>query len=217
MKPFDAAKQRLGAELGPGWRRALAESMFSDVLTALRRATAIEAIVVVTADNVAQQIAGGHGAQVVEDRDHPGHSAAADLGVIRARRLGCDRVVLVPGDCPALDPLELDALLGERSGDGAAVLVVPDRHGDGTNALVLHPPDAIAPGFGADSRRRHVERARAAGVDCRVAEVPSLALDVDTPEDLTALSDALARQRGNAAHTRGLLIRLERSGPPSAA
>lgn len=216
MKRFDAAKRRLAADVGTGWRRALAEAMFSDVLTALRRTAAIDAIIVVSGDHVAQQIAGGHGAVTVDDHAEAGHSAAADLGVIRARKLGCDRVALVPGDCPALDPGELEELLAAPVEGTAAVGVVPDRHGEGTNALLLTPPDAMAAAFGPGSRARHVERAEAAGVACRVHDVPSLALDIDTPDDLAALIEALGRRRGNAAHTRGLLSRMARTAQSAA-
>ncbi len=86
--------------------------------------------------------------------------------------------------------------------------IVPDRHGTGTNALLLSPPDVIEPAFGPGSRERHEELAAAAGVPCSVEELPTLALDVDTAEDLIALRQALADRRGGAAHTRGMLSRL---------
>ena len=65
IKSFDEAKQRLSAELDPTPRRALVEAMFSDVLIALRRATLVDQVLVVSADNVAQRIAGGYDAMVV--------------------------------------------------------------------------------------------------------------------------------------------------------
>jgi len=72
----------------------------------------------------------------------------------------------------------------------AIVVVVPDRHGRGTNALLLSPPDAIGPAFGVNSRIAHEEAARA--VDALSLEVGGpLALDLDLPEDLT-----LAEERG---------------------
>src|SRR5207302_7322924 len=67
-----------------------------------------------------------------------------------------------------------------------SMLIVPDRHGTGTNALLLTPPDALAPSFGPGSCERHARQARAAGVAAEVVEVPSLATDIDTPEDLEA-------------------------------
>ena len=72
-----------------------------------------------------------------------------------------------------------------------AALIVPDRHGSGTNALVLSPPDAFEPAFGPDSCARHISRARAAGISFAYEELESLALDLDTPEDMYLLRDAL--------------------------
>jgi 2-phospho-L-lactate guanylyltransferase len=90
------------------------------------------------------------------------------------------------------------------------VVIVPDRHGTGTNALLLAPPDAIHPSFGPGSRERHEQAAAANGARWRVAEPRSLVLDVDTAEDLVALRAALGARTGGAAHTRGLLARLDR-------
>src|SRR5918998_1549906 len=58
------------------------------------------------------------------------------VGVAEAIARGARRVLLVPGDCPAIDPKEVDALITRARG-GPSVVVVPDRHGEGTNALLL--------------------------------------------------------------------------------
>jgi 2-phospho-L-lactate guanylyltransferase len=92
-----------------------------------------------------------------------------------------------------------------------AVAIVPDRHGTGTNALLLAPADAIAPSFGPGSFERHVAAARKAGVEYAVAKIPALMFDVDTPDDLADLSAALDERRGQAASTRGALRQLDRS------
>jgi 2-phospho-L-lactate guanylyltransferase len=209
IKSFDNAKQRLETGLGPGPRRALAEAMFSDVLVALGRAQSIDDVLVVTSDRGAQLIAGGHGTSVLDDLDR-GHSEAAARGIQRALETGVERVLLVPGDCPTLDPGQLDELVA-RPVTAPSALIVPDRHGTGTNALLLTPPTALAPAFGPGSRERHVANARLAGTSAEVVEVTSLALDVDTPDDLEALRSELASTRGGAAHTRGMLNQLWRS------
>ena len=208
IKSFAQAKQRLGPALQAAPRRALAEAMFTDVLTALRRARRVDAVLVVTGDHLAAQLAGSQGATVLDDRRETGQSDAAALGVARAIELEFPRVLLVPGDTPSLDPVEIDALLAREE---QGIVIVPDRHGTGTNALLLAPPLAMEPGFGPDSLERHRERAAGAGLPTEVIEVPTLALDVDTTEDLTALRERLQSTRGGAAHTRGLLARLARA------
>jgi 2-phospho-L-lactate guanylyltransferase len=238
VKRFDRAKQRLGDAVGTGERRELSAAMVEDVLTALRQVAGLDDLIVVTAEDRAAALAAAAGAHVVTDRHEAGQSAAAEAGVEAALRRGAERALLVPGDCPALDPAELTALLarygraraaeGDRSGAaahggaapegaaGAEVVIVSDRHGEGTNALLLSPPGAVAPAFGPGSLARHAARARAAGATVRVAQAPSLELDVDTPGDLAALRAALAERPRVAPRTRALLERLASQVAPSA-
>jgi 2-phospho-L-lactate guanylyltransferase len=141
---------------------------------------------------------------VVHDPAETGQSDAAALGVAAAVARGAARALLVPGDCPSLDPGEVAALL---TGDGS-VVIVPDRHGTGTNALLLTPPEVMAPAFGPGSFARHTAHAATAGATVRIAHAPSLALDVDTPGDLAALRSALDRRPDAAPRTRALLAEL---------
>ncbi|MEX2447191.1 MAG: hypothetical protein WD404_00415 [Solirubrobacterales bacterium] len=125
-----------------------------------------------------------------------GHRAAARAGIAVAMGAGAECVVLLPGDCPLLEPRELDRLL--TGVPSSYVAIVPDRHGSGTNALVLAPPEAIAPAFGEGSCARHVAAARAAGIPFAVEQLPSLALDLDTPADIVALTTRVATGRGGS-------------------
>jgi len=215
VKRFANAKRRLDGALASGARRALAEAMFSDVLTALRRTSAIDAVLVVTADPGAQRIAEGYGARAIEDPAESGQDQAVVRGAGVARELGAAQVLCLAGDCPLIDPLELETLLGKPRTAARFAVVVADRHGAGTNALLLSPPDALEPRYGPGSFQRHLELAQAADVPVEVAELPSVALDVDTPEDLAALQERLAATRGGAAHTRGMLHQLQRTSAPS--
>ena len=205
IKTFERAKNRLAEAVGGPDRRELAEAMAADVLDALASIAELDGVIAVTAEPRAQAAAREAGAEVMHDPREAGQSAAAALGVDAAIRRGAGRVLLVPGDCPALDPDEVSALLAWRE----PVVIVTDRHGAGTNALLLSPPGVIAPSFGPGSFARHAARGRAAGVAVGVAEIPSLGLDVDTPGDLAALRAALAIRRGGAPRTRALLERLQ--------
>lgn len=211
IKSFDAAKQRLSGLLGSGSRQALAQAMFSDVLGALRHVPGLEGVAVVTSDAHAQTAAALERVHVIEDTAQSGHSAAAMLGIRHALAVGCERVLLVPGDAPLLDPRELGELMERSAADEVAVAIVPDRHGTGTNGLLIAPPDCFEPSFGPGSRERHVAAAQAAGLRHSVEPLPSLVHDVDTPDDLAELAAVLESRRGSAPSTRGTLAQLQRS------
>jgi 2-phospho-L-lactate guanylyltransferase len=231
VKRFSAAKQRLARSVREDLRAELAQAMVGDVLCALNECTRVEAMILVTCEHTVAASARSMGAIVVEDTEESGQSAAASLGLAQAIRKGFQRALCVPGDCPTLDPAEIDALLGggpsaerHRHFGGRAespaeiaigdlvdtkarseVVIVPDRHGTGTNGLLLCPPDAIAPAFGPGSCERHRALAAAAGVACRIERPSSLLLDIDTGDDLAALRSALAGEGVRGTRTRGVL------------
>ena len=182
--------------------------MFSDVLGSIRRVPGLDAIAVVTSDHTAESAARAHRVLVLPDTANAGQSAAALIGIAHAADEDYERVLLVPGDTPLVRPGDLTGLLAA----GPGIVIVADRHGTGTNALLLSPPDAIEPSFGEGSFARHLAAAEQAGVPYRVEEIRTLALDVDTPEDLTELVAELEARRGQAPSTRGALRQLDRAG-----
>lgn len=183
VKSFRAAKTRLAADLGLP-QPELAAEMAEGVLRALCAAN-VDRVLVVTRERAVMDLADAVGAEIVEEDELRGHSAAATLGVRRAVELGAERVLLAAGDCPLLRTEDVDALLARHDGDG--VVILADRHGTGTNGLLLQPPTAIPPSFGMGSRERHAELAHHRGVAWTVEEVPAFAYDVDTADDLDAV------------------------------
>jgi 2-phospho-L-lactate/phosphoenolpyruvate guanylyltransferase len=216
VKRFAHAKQRLGASLADSLRLELAEAMVTDVLSALAQTAALEQTIVVTSEPEITAAALQHDAVIVADSLERGQSAAVALGIERALSAGIERVLCVPGDCPALDPHELESLLAPHA-LAASVVIIPDRHGTGTNGLLLSPPQAIAPSFGPDSCARHQALASAAGVPWRLEQPPSLLLDIDTGADLAALRKRLAGAQTRAERTRAVLAQaVHREALPAA-
>ena len=207
VKRFDQAKQRLGDALGAATRAALAAAMFADVLAQVQRAEVIDNVLVVSGEPDVQKLAGDAGATVIDDPAEKGQSHAALTGLARAAAKNFERALLVPGDCPLVHPAELDLLV---RGSAAGVVIVPDRHGSGTNALLLDPTGPFEPKFGPGSLARHVEQAVEKRLEHAVTSVPSLGLDVDTGDDLEQLVAALQATHGLGARTRGVLSQIGR-------
>jgi 2-phospho-L-lactate guanylyltransferase len=206
VKRFGSAKGRLAGTLPANARKALSRAMLGDVLGALGESSEVERILVVTNewDLPVVDVAWTG----VPDVRRSTHSKAAWRGVERAMAEGAECVALLPGDCPLLDPAELDGAL--RRARPGRVAVIPDRHGTGTNGLILSPPDAIEPAFGEGSRERHEKLARGFGHTLAVERLYSLSLDLDAYEDLTVLRQALDRNPELAPRTAAALVELRR-------
>ena len=213
VKRFDRAKRRLSPQLRPGARAALASAMLSDVLAALDRSASLKAVMLVSGEPAVRALAVGARTVVIPDFTEKGQSPAALAGVARAVELSCERAFLLPGDCPLIEAGELDDLVAGSTAKGIDVVIVPDRHRQGTNALLLDPATGFEPQFGPDSLARHIEQAVRRGLRYSVEPVPSLALDVDTADDLAELVLLLGLSRDRAPHTRAVLRQLERTHP----
>src|SRR4051812_185781 len=231
IKSFEVAKQRLSDSLASGGRRSLVQAMFSDVLGALRRGGGgggvgrvvvrpgaragvggVERIAVVTAAVAAGSVASGERVVVLHDNVSAGQSEATQIGIRYAIDESFDRVLLVPGDTPLVQPPEIDELLDRCERDAIAVAIVADRHGTGTNGLLIAPPGTFDPSFGPGSLERHLQQARERDLAHRVEGLASLEHDVDTPGDLAALWAVVEDSRRGAQRTRGALMQLDRTG-----
>jgi len=211
IKRFGAAKSRLGDAVSVDARRELAGAMLADVLAALERCDRMERVIVVSGEPAARGAARAAAVEWLDDPDDSGHPEAAMIGVRSALAAGDGCVALLPGDCPLLRADELDGAI--KSMHAGVAGVAPDRNGSGTNGLLLAPPDAIRPAFGPGSRKRHLELARRSGVEPRVVEIPSLALDLDTPEDLAELRRVLEEDPAQAPTTAAVLSGIGAAAP----
>ncbi|MES2209167.1 MAG: 2-phospho-L-lactate guanylyltransferase [Chloroflexota bacterium] len=203
LRGLETAKTRLGPALDAEERLALVIAMASRTLTATRDAEAIAGTVLVTADAAAADLARSFGARTLVQR-LPGLNAALREARAEAVRSGATATIIIPIDLPAIDAAGLDALLAKiaaaRSGAGAVVGLVPDRHGRGTNVLYTAPPDAIDPAFGDGSLAAHRTAALEAGAQLVEIGGP-LVLDVDTGDDLLAAETAASAARHADAAT----------------
>ena len=150
-------------------------------------------------------LAGAAGATVLADPAESGQSAAALVGIAHALRDSATSArCWFPATARRSTARHCGTLL-ERPAGAPAVTIVPDRHGSGTNALLLTPPDAIEPGFGPGSFERHRRRAAAAGAAWHVEPLRGAAARHRHARRSRLLRVALARPR--ATRTGALLER----------
>lgn len=188
VKELRDSKSRLGAAADAGARADLVLATLGTVLTALT-APAIVARIVVSPDPDILDAARRAGATALPQRGRGGDMLNSALEQARhyALRSLPDAVLVVLGDLPLVAPDDIVGMLALAVDERAAV-IAPDRHGAGTNALLLRPPDLLPFAFGAASCQRHVALATQHHLVATCFHAPGLAFDVDTPDDLGELA-----------------------------
>ena len=184
VKTFDRAKQRLADVLSEDERRSLMLAMARDVLTTLSRSTKLTGILIVSrapeADALAQAFATERFAES-PDANLPDSLEQATQQLIA--NFAADGVFVVPADVPAIDPDEIDELIGAHQ----SITILPDSEHVGTNGLICSPPLVMPYVFDGKSFKPHVDRAFELGITPTVVPGTRFALDVDTPDDLRKL------------------------------
>ena len=183
-KDFHGAKQRLAGLLQPHERSALARATLTDTLTACTQAAGLAGIGVVTCDHEVAVLAESLHAEVLWETDARGQSEAVARGGRECLQRGIPSMLTMPGDIPLLTTADVEELAAAAQ-TVHAVVMVPNREDTGTNALVLSPPDCLPVAFGDDSFRRHLRLCAENGLSIDVRRMPRVALDIDTPDDLT--------------------------------
>ncbi len=179
VRALGEGKTRLAAVLSSERRTFLVQSMLQRVLAAVQDAELIDRILVVTPDN---NLILPAGIELLQDQG-VGLNAAVQLALDHLG-LCTEAVLVVAADAPKVTAMEVDQLV--RQAQKVSVLVVPDRHGQGTNGLWLKLPAKISPHYGVNSAAVHLHAAQAVGASALRLEIPGLAHDVDLPSDLDA-------------------------------
>jgi 2-phospho-L-lactate guanylyltransferase len=182
VKPFTQAKSRLKNILSPEARANLGRDFLTHTLDVLAEIPEIGYRLVVSRDSAALTLARERQVRTVTESGTPDLNTALRRASEMAQTLGAHAVLILPTDLPLLSAGEIRQLIAEPNME-AAVVIAPDRRGQGTNALFVRPPGLIEYSFGDDSFRRHLAWAERAGARVRVYHSTGTELDVDLPED----------------------------------
>jgi len=197
VKELDRAKERLAPALPPERRRALMLAMLEDVLAALAATPGLGGLAVVTVDAAARRLAARYGARIIEIGARDGHSGAVAAAARLLVAEGGPGMLTVPGDIPLVTPAEIAQLVAAHR-PAPAFTIAPSRDERGSNAIICSPPDAVPLRFGEDSFFPHLQAAEKCGIRPTVLRLSGIALDVDTPEDLAALTLVPSATRAHA-------------------
>jgi 2-phospho-L-lactate/phosphoenolpyruvate guanylyltransferase len=183
VKPLKRGKSRLASALSEIERVELNRLLLERTLRTLIELKEVEEVLVVSRDSSVLAIARDLGARTVQEDGAPTLNTALKRATVVAQVYASRGVLVIPADLPLVTSDDILTLL-ERATNPPVIVIAPDRHQKGTNALLLSPADIIEYDFGQDSFKRHCERARKAGARLEIVDLPTLGLDLDLPEDL---------------------------------
>jgi 2-phospho-L-lactate guanylyltransferase len=209
-KGFARAKTRLEPALDGPSRVAVARAMLEHVLGVLRDAPGIDGVMVVTDDDDVEALARARGALVVRDAGEPPLRIAVDAGLGAVRQSAPTAALVLMADLPLVRGDDVAKLLAAL--DAADVVIAPDAHGSGTNAIGFARDVTMPTEFGmGDSFAAHRRRANERGLRTAVHVAPGTAYDIDLPDDLVVMGRLMpegayraAARSGIADHARAL-------------
>jgi 2-phospho-L-lactate/phosphoenolpyruvate guanylyltransferase len=195
VKALALGKSRLASRLSTAEREELSVAMLRDVLSAIGEAASIEGGLVIHSDPRVADVASEMSIDsVVESESSDDLNTALTQGLELLAARGAEAVLILPADLPLADAASIEKLVATAN-IGPSVAICPSLDGDGTNALLLRPPDCILPSFGPGSYERHIAQARDRSCRTWVVRSEQLALDIDEPQHLDQLLDLSAPTR----------------------
>jgi FO synthase len=177
VQAFSEGKSRLAKVLSTAERTALIERMLGRVLKALQGARLIDGVVVVSPE---LDVGLPDEVEVLRDKGRGLNEAVSFAVQTLSDRY--DAAVVVAADIPNVTSEEIDSLVSRAIDHD--VVVVPDRRGEGTNALWMKFSSNFSPQYGSMSATRHLELARRLSLRSARVELPGLSHDIDVPDDL---------------------------------
>jgi 2-phospho-L-lactate/phosphoenolpyruvate guanylyltransferase len=181
VREFELGKSRLAGVIDISAREALNRRLFAHVLDTACRTVGAANCLVVSRSAEARVAAVTAGARALVERGSDLNSAldqARDIALIT----GTSGLVTLSTDLPLLTIDDLSALIA--AGRSSQLVIAPDRHGVGTNALYLGKPDTFRFCYGFGSRAAHAGQADSSVMVMR----RGLSHDLDQPDELALLA-----------------------------
>ncbi|HEY0736939.1 MAG TPA: 2-phospho-L-lactate guanylyltransferase [Herpetosiphonaceae bacterium] len=187
LRSLHDGKRRLSGVLSSAERGALVQQLFLRAHEAILGSGCVDLLCVVSPDPVLLAWVERSGAMPLLQSDD-----GLNAGLEYARHTLLERgswssLLVVLPDLPLIQAADVAAMARLSRPD--SIVVASDRHGSGTNALLLQPANAIAFRFGAHSLQRHLAAARSHGLTIQRYSAPSVAFDLDTADDLDMLHE----------------------------
>ncbi|MAT44511.1 MAG: 2-phospho-L-lactate guanylyltransferase [Anaerolineaceae bacterium] len=183
VKPLRRSKSRLSEVLSENERTQLNAQMLENTLNVLRSVSEIKEILVISRDTSALALGRSFGAKTLQEDGEAGLNLALKRAVLVAKAYSAQSILIMPMDIPFLSKEDIISLINNfHSSPG--LVIAPDRHMNGTNAMLVSPPELIEFSFGPGSFERHIWQAQKKEARIEVVQMGSTGFDLDDPADL---------------------------------
>ncbi len=183
VKPLRRSKSRLSEVLSEDERTQLNAQMLENTLKVLRSVTQIKEILIISRDTSVLALARSYGAKTLQEDGGAGLNLALKRAVLVAKAYSAQSILILPMDIPFLSKEDVLSLI-QPFHISPGVVIAPDRHKNGTNAILVSPPELIDFSYGPGSFERHIWQAQAKGAAIEVVQIESTGFDLDDPTDL---------------------------------
>jgi 2-phospho-L-lactate guanylyltransferase len=188
VKPFENAKTRLSPVLTNDERRVFCLSMLEDVL---KTVASLTHKTIVIGKGSLPEIEKTFDVTFLKESG-TGLNATVSEAIDWCMQRGGRSVLILPADIPLIKPADLNHII--LKGKETPVVISPSRDNNGTNALLLTPPDVLPTFYGSSSFQRHLEEAAKQNLRFSICRLPRIALDIDTIEDLAHFMSLNAKE-----------------------
>jgi len=187
VKPLRRGKSRLKEVLTEKERTDLNINMLINIVKILSEIPELSNVLIVSRDPKALSVAREYGARTVQEDGNPDLNIALTRATLIAQSSSAKGVFILPADLPLITKEDIYTMISHAD-DPPVVVINPDHKGTGTNALIVNPAGLLNYEFGINSFQKHTAQAKEKGINLKICDLPSIALDIDEPEDLSLLN-----------------------------
>jgi 2-phospho-L-lactate guanylyltransferase len=194
VKSLKESKSRLANVLTEDQRKELTCKLLLQLIEVSRQVGQIQRILIVTPDPAVESLVSHHDAiTLLESGTHGLNGALVESRDYAAADADC--ILILPCDLPFITRLDIEMLLapladadsnsigGSPEQNRPLMVICPDQHGDGTNALLLCEPKDFIFNYGPDSFRKHLQEASLRGLKINRVEPDGVKFDLDSEDD----------------------------------
>jgi 2-phospho-L-lactate/phosphoenolpyruvate guanylyltransferase len=184
VKQLVDSKRRLAHLVSPIERAELITYFLDNLLDVLASVSAVNHILVVTADAAVAALARKRKTGVLIEATPSDLNEAVSQGVAMAIAESATAVLILPVDLPFVQVEDVETILASGSSTtGSLMAICGDESETGTNALYLAPPANFTFHYGPGSFQAHLEEGRVRGRSIQVVRTPGLRFDLDDEKD----------------------------------